>query len=535
MRKGAAVLLTALLLGTTQAPATGVLANAAKRNAGPGAKARQPTAVAPEPKSTARSDFDGNGFDDLAIGAYIDKIGPIDSAGSVTILYGHRGGLSSKGADLFTQNTDALNETAEEFDYFGLTLAAGDFNGDGFSDLAVGAPGESNPLSNGLDGAGIVHILYGSANGLRATGSEALAGSGAYDHFGHALAAIDYFNGVNKGKDGFADLAVGIPYGSTTGQVTINNGGPEGIVGNTPEVSSTVGAGGTGARYGSSLAVGDFNSDGKQELAVGAPQEDVSGQFYAGAVHIFGEALTITQDTPGIPEVVEQYDLFGNSLAAGDFDANGKDDLAVGSPGEGVGGKEFSGTATVIPTLGGALAPDKAKLIHQDKPGIPGSAHNNESFGDGLAAANMGHGPAEDLAIGEAGARIDGLPYAGRAVIVYGSDNGVALRSAKGFDQGTPGIADNPEKGDGFGVSFSTGRFDKGGAQDLAIGASTEGIGYFAKDAGAVHVLYSKTTGLSADGSQFWRRGFNGVPGRRDLYERFGEGLFSSTWEELFI
>ena len=148
---------------------------------------RRPSgAPAGRPPTTAKGDFNGDGFGDLAIGAP----GENDGAGAVHVLYGSATGLSTTGSQFWSQDSAGIADTAEAGDDFGRSLAVGNFNGDGFNDLAIGAPGENI-------GAGTVHVLYGSASGLTATGSQqwtqASTGVGddpePGDHFGATLAA----------------------------------------------------------------------------------------------------------------------------------------------------------------------------------------------------------------------------------------------------------------------------------------------------------------------------------------------------------
>ena len=123
----------------------------------------QPAANA-EP--SVAEDFNGDSIPDLAIAAPDEDLGTTDAAGVVHVLYGATGaGLSAIGSQLWSQDSPGIAGTAEELDRFGAALASGDYNGDGRADLAIGAPGE-NSFS------GVVHVLYGSANGLTATGSQ---------------------------------------------------------------------------------------------------------------------------------------------------------------------------------------------------------------------------------------------------------------------------------------------------------------------------------------------------------------------------
>jgi hypothetical protein len=133
-----------------------------------------------------RADFNGDCTADLAVGA----VGEDNAVGVVQVLYGSPGGITDAGNQLWSQNSPGIAGTAEADDSFGAALAAGDFNGDGPADLAVGAPGEEGFV-------GVVQVLYGSANRLTATGSQLWAQNSpgiadtaeAGDFFGGALAA----------------------------------------------------------------------------------------------------------------------------------------------------------------------------------------------------------------------------------------------------------------------------------------------------------------------------------------------------------
>src|SRR5918995_1471805 len=134
-----------------------------------GALAHDSTAgQAPAPASL-RADFNNDGAEDLAVGVPFESVGSIEAAGAVNVVYGSAGGLSGAGSQLFTQDTAGVGGAAEPFDQFGAALAAGDFDNDGFADLAVGAPFES---VGSIDAAGAVNVLYGSAGGLSGAGSQ---------------------------------------------------------------------------------------------------------------------------------------------------------------------------------------------------------------------------------------------------------------------------------------------------------------------------------------------------------------------------
>jgi hypothetical protein len=167
MRRTALVVFFSLLVATAAAVSPAVA---------------QPNAENP---SDVAADFNHDGFADLAIGAP----GENDVAGAVTVLYGAGAGLPGTGAQVFFQ----VGSRAEAGDRFGSALAAGDFNGDGFADLAAGASGEN---VGSVPDAGTVSVLYGSAGGLTTSGGRLFTqvGSAAEtdDEFGFALAAGDF-------------------------------------------------------------------------------------------------------------------------------------------------------------------------------------------------------------------------------------------------------------------------------------------------------------------------------------------------------
>ena len=116
--------------------------------------------------ATACGDFDGDGYDDLAIGAPGKDRNSRQGTGAVTILYGTPGGLQAFSNNLFDMGSPGVLEVPDPGAGFGSVLASGDFNGDGYADVAVGAPDKAR---NGQAAAGIVVVLLGSANGIDGT------------------------------------------------------------------------------------------------------------------------------------------------------------------------------------------------------------------------------------------------------------------------------------------------------------------------------------------------------------------------------
>jgi len=391
--------------------------------------------------SLVAGDFDDNGCADLAVGVPRDQLSGVEMAGSVNIIYGSPAGLSADGNQLLHQGVPGIDDSLEEFDQFGWSLAVGDFDNDGVHDLAIGAPGETfegaGPGGADVLYAGMVHVLYGSIFGLQTVGSSTLArGTTLFgnpqpsEHIGRALAAGDFI-----GLPG-DELAIGAPFASLPGAVAaglvILVSDIPGQVYDSEWSQDSVGVPGAADPYeffGLSLAAGDFDGDGWDQLAVGVPWESRESPLISdmGALNILdfvgGNHRLLTQDDLP-PEQAETYDYFGYALASGDFDADGVMDLAVSSYGENLGPISNGGLVHVLP-------------------------------------GELGMGLNE-------------------------TDDQIWIQTI------------NPsEVGDTFGFAMVTGRFAGNAGDDLAIGVPAEDIGSFT-DAGGVNVIYSAT--LFVDG-----------------------------------
>jgi len=139
----------------------------------------------------ASGDFNGDHIDDLAIPIPNEDVGTAIDAGSVEILYGASAGLTATGSQVWNKNKSGIAGDATNFEQFGTTLATGDFNGDGFADLAVGVP---KTTVSGLTNAGAVHIIYGSAKGLRGSGSQFWTqdSAGVLDGFAQRASTLNF-------------------------------------------------------------------------------------------------------------------------------------------------------------------------------------------------------------------------------------------------------------------------------------------------------------------------------------------------------
>ncbi|MBK7534275.1 MAG: FG-GAP repeat protein [Myxococcales bacterium] len=387
--------------------------------------------------------------------------------------------------------------TSSASDHYGKAMAIGDFDGDGYDDLAVGLPDEERltgmfPNFVTVTNAGAVLLYKGTSNGpVEWTVLSEGNYSGDYTtngHFGASLAVLDI------DADGIDDLAVGAP--GTNG----NAGAVFTFLGNQSEKPAahrmlTQSLGGytdeAGDRFGEALAAGPvtglsrtdscnagFSGNPYHALVVGAPGDRnaglLGGSSRGGAAYIFQEFVpscssavltATTRLAHGFSHAAATGDDFGAAVAVGDLDADGKADVAVGAP------SRSSDTGTVY-TYKGKLPPESSPLFWSSMVDAVGTlvGGTGNQFGTALAIGNVlsTHGGAE-LVVGAPGNN-------GRAYVMNG---GLSPVNVKTLEDTTL------EAGDRFGAALAIGNVDRTDSNlDLVVGIPGED-----SSAGAIAVI----------------------------------------------
>ncbi len=355
------------------------------------------------------------------------------------------------GSDTGLTDTAVWTATCDSGDaFFGGDLSyAGNVDDDGYDDLIVGA----SEMDSNMTDRGAAFLYRGNASGLEDTASWVAYGEQAYALFGYSVS-----NAGDVNDDGYDDVMVGAyqqdSLKSDAGRAYVFHGGSNGLSSTADWVE---GIHESNAWFGQSVSyAGDLNDDGYDDVVVGAPKKGNGTDNY-GRVYFYYGTSSGLPDTSSYwltPPTSSDAQVGRTVTDAGDIDNDGYDDVVIGTDGDGA---------------GGYFAAGKAWALHGSSSGIqyPSSLRwefapndNYMRFADDLANAGDINGDGHSDLIGGAP---DHSSDRGKLYLFTGSDTGYADMPTSTYE--------GPQIQSWFSTAVSAGDANSDGKPDIAVGA----------------------------------------------------------------
>ncbi|MEW1926258.1 FG-GAP-like repeat-containing protein [Streptomyces sp. NPDC088360] len=449
------------------------------------------TASAKDAAATVREDFDGDGYQDVAVAAPGAKVGGHASAGYITISYGSAHGLDPARTTVITQDTPGVPGASGDNQVFGYEMISRDLDGDGLTDLAAVAR-DYRPENN-VNGS--VIVLWGAKAGISGQGAVRI-GAPANAQVGDDITTGDF------DADGQPDLFMGNGEDYDYHDVLYGPFSRDGL----PARDQQLKVYSTDNSI-NSTAAGDFNGDGIEDLAT----------FYVYENHAEGGKLWLgTKD--GLSTVPQRLNSSAGTAVA-DFDQDGYADLAtrIFPNGDTEGTEEDPGTVKIYYGSPSGPSQTRTQTITQKTAGVPGASEKGDQFGGRLSAGDANGDGYPDLAVGVPGEAIGSKAKAGAVVLLKGAKGGLTGKGAQAFHQDTAGVPGVAESGDVFGGSARLLDVTRDGKADLLAGAPGENLGTVV-NGGAVWLLRGTASGATASNSAAQNPTDIGAPAAKALF-----------------
>ncbi len=415
-------------------------------------------------------DVNGDGYSDVVVGAYL-YTNPQVNEGAIYIYHGSASGISS--TPTTTIESDAI------FAYFGFNASgAGDVNGDGYSDIIVGAYRFFNDKLN----EGAFYIYHGSASGINPIAAIRVEGNVTGARMGYSVAGAGDVNG-----DGYSDVIAGAPFYANSeaeeGLAFVYHGSASGI-GATP--ATTLEFNVANAHLGFSVSsAGDVNGDGYADVIVGANEYSNAPYDREGAFFVHhGSASGINPTAARMIEGGRNYVRLGAAVSlAGDINGDGYGDVMAAAPIY-TNPEALEGAVFVYYGSASGIAATHTAVIENDSFGV------NLGDRDGIACAGDVNGDGfSDIIIGDRtynGGDGTTNEY-GIAYVFHGAAGNVSTTATERAD----GTSGNSE----FGNSISNaGDVNGDGYSDVIAGAPGYSSGH--TNEGAFYIYHGTTSGM---------------------------------------
>lgn len=412
--------------------------------------------------SVAKGDVNGDGFEDIIIGAPNADPGGRSSAGQSYVVFGS---ATLTGTIELSPDADITINGINSSDECGESVTAGDFNGDGVDDVIIGAE-KADP--GGRTDAGQTYVVFGSptltgAIELATDADITINGIDTFDSSGASVSSGD----VNG--DGMDDIIIGAPDAA---------GGQSYVVFGSATLSDAIELS-TGAditmngigRAGWSVSAGDINGDGFDDIIIGALDANPGGRSSAGQSYVvFGSATlsgTIELSTGAdiIMNGINFVDQSGESVSSGDVNGDGFEDIIIGALNADPGSRSSAGQSYVV--LGSATLSGTIELATGSDITING-INNFDFSGQSVASGDVNGDGFYDIIIGANLSDPGGRSSAGQSYVVFGS---AILSGTIELSTGADITMNGIHIGDNAGWSAAAGDVNGDGADDVIIGA----------------------------------------------------------------
>jgi hypothetical protein len=487
-------------------------------------------------------DINGDGYDDVIIGAIFASPHGNHYAGQAYVLFGGPNGASTKFSttSLDGHNGFVLNGISE-FDEAGHSVSsAGDVNGDGYADLIVGSQADAN----GQHDAGVAYVVYGKAapfaasvdlSSIDGTNGFTISGTSANAIVGDVVASAGDVNG-----DGIGDLIVGAPDYDTDGAYVIfGRKDGLGVNVNVSDLNGVNGfhlVGATGSYAGSAVSsAGDVNGDGFDDIVVSdfsaSPHGSSSGATYVVFGKASGFAATIDLTAMTAADGVRisgaaSGDQSGYTVSsAGDINGDGYDDILIGAWRASPHGSHSGASYVVFGHSGGFGTNIDLSTLNGTTGFKLGGVAAGDSVGYSVAGIGDFNGDGyDDVAIG---ATSSSTSQYGSIYIVFGKASGFTGNLDLSSLDGSNGYRVDGAFGDGIATVSAAGDMNGDGFADVLVGDPNDGAYVlYGHGADAAVTLNGTAARQTIVGGQFADT-LSGLDGNDRLYGNAGDDTLS--------
>ncbi|QNA73881.1 hypothetical protein C8250_019895 [Streptomyces sp. So13.3] len=429
-----------------------------------------PTPVHTPPAAKAaggpRADFNGDGYNDLAVRVNGLRVELETKPGAIVVTYGGKDGLDAARRTVIDQDTDGIPDG-----HLDGVMTYGDLDNDGYTDLVFSDV-----------------VVWGGADGLSGGTAFDLPGQPSDSSGGAGALAVGDFNG-----DGKAELAAFIGTKKNPRISVLAGGftrkGPRSGTYDLAFSSVFANAGGLGPLE-THLTAGDLTGDHISDLIVGTRwytdnDKPPGNTFFQGS-------------RQGLADVEGKDVAAGHVTAIGDIDLDGYGDLAIGDSSSHQFDGQESRAGFVTVTYGSKDGPGDGRpdqVISKDTPGLPGPPPRGP-FADSVALGDVNGDGFADLAIGDGAEPFGTTINAGRVILLRGSAKGLTTAGGQYFTQETPGIPGDSVERDRFGERLTLSDLNNDGKADLTVCGPEDD-----RNMGSAWILPGTAEGLRATGT----------------------------------